>query len=152
MHRISDIPSHTPVYAPCFTGPSTPNHLNNFSSVFPSLQSLYALSQAPSLEQFKDKVFQIPAPKDDISTSSISSINKSHLAAQCAPTKPARSSTGSLVVPVTKPLQNSVSVNKTTENNTNKNTPATSINIDNSSKEQEISKPPVNENEGKKTN
>ena len=121
-HRISDIPtpSRAPVYAPCFSSPSPAGGRSpaNLSSVFPSLQSIYALSQAPSLEQFHlDSRIRAAAAaaaaanKDGTGSANASSsgngsgqqIGKSHLAAQCAPVKPARSS-GSFAVPIAKTI------------------------------------------------
>ncbi|XP_008206196.1 polycomb group protein Psc isoform X1 [Nasonia vitripennis] len=120
-HRIGDIPtpSRAPVYAPCFSSPSPPTSRPppvNLSSVFPSLQSLYALSQSPSLEQFHmDSRIRMAAAanaaananKDskNVSSNNSGSVGqKSHLAAQCAPIKPARSSIGSFAVPIAKQI------------------------------------------------
>lgn len=103
VHRVADYPqtppSRAPVYAPCFSSSiSSSRSNNNISSVFPSLQSLYALSQAPNLQQFQmDNRLRLPQPE-----STTSGPNKSHLAAQCAPLKPARSSFASLAVPIVK--------------------------------------------------
>ncbi|KAJ8675879.1 hypothetical protein QAD02_011665 [Eretmocerus hayati] len=123
-HRIADIPTPTraPVYAPFFGAPSSsPRPTPNFSSNFPTLQDLYALSQAPNLQQFHNdtRMRQIAAktPKDSSSpsansTSNLSSVNsgKSHLAAQCPPIKPARSSGGTFAVPIAKPPSNAVKI------------------------------------------
>ncbi|XP_066603491.1 polycomb group protein Psc-like [Prorops nasuta] len=108
-------PARTPVYAP--TGLSTLGNGcsrtgNNLSSVFPSLQSLYALSQAPNLQQFQmDAKLRLPRSSDvaspttstvNVSNYNCSTPNKTHLAAQCAPVKPARSALISLAVPISK--------------------------------------------------
>lgn len=67
---------------------------NNFPG-FSSLQSLYALNQAPNLEQFHmDSRLRI----DPVNKDANNQINKSHLAAQCAPVKPVRS----FAVPIAK--------------------------------------------------
>ncbi|XP_051176388.1 protein suppressor 2 of zeste-like isoform X2 [Leptopilina boulardi] len=110
VHRVSDYPqtppSRGPVYAPsCFSHNSnnrntTTTTNNNISSVFPSLQSLYALSQAPNLQQFQmDNRLRLPQQPESTTSNGP---NKSHLAAQCAPLKPARSSFASLAVPIVK--------------------------------------------------
>lgn len=105
VHRVADYslppPSRAPVYAPsCFSSSlNSSRSSNNISSVFPSLQSLYALSQAPNLQQFQmDNRLRLPQPENTTS----SGPGKSHLAAQCAPLKPARSSYASLAVPIVK--------------------------------------------------
>ena len=105
VHRVAEYsqppPSRAPVYAPsCFSSPLDSNRSsNNISSVFPSLQSLYALSQAPNLQQFQmDNRLRLPQPEN----TTPSGPGKSHLAAQCAPLKPARSSYASLAVPLVK--------------------------------------------------
>lgn len=57
-HRVTDCPLPTPSRAPVYA-PGLSSSLNSsrtttsLSSVFPSLQSLYALSQAPNLQQFQ---------------------------------------------------------------------------------------------------
>ena len=105
VHRVADYPqsppSRAPVYAPsCFSTPlNSSRSSNNISSVFPSLQSLYALSQAPNLQQFQmDNRLRLPQADHNASNG----LGKSHLAAQCAPLKPARSSFSSLAVPMVK--------------------------------------------------
>lgn len=118
-HRVNECsplptPSRAPVYAPSFadlsrTGP-------NLSSVFPSLQSLYVLSQS----QFQmDGRLRLPSSPRSAAESIASAVigggdgganpcglssipGKTHLAAQCAPVKPARSSVASLAVPISK--------------------------------------------------
>ena len=118
-HRVNDCPlptpSRTPVYAPGFSSPLSNSRYNtNLSSVFPSLQSLYALSQAPNLQQFQtDARLRLPRGTDTNSTISNNdnrNVNanvsgKSHLAAQCAPVKPVRSSVAPLAVAITKQQQ-----------------------------------------------
>ncbi|XP_015596567.1 uncharacterized protein LOC107268368 [Cephus cinctus] len=101
-HRVDvPIPSRMPVYAPsCLTSPRS----NNLSSVFPSLQSLYALSQAPNLQQF-----QIDSRMQNLKNEGFPSPSKSHLAAQCPPVKPARSSIAPLAVPIIKQTNESPS-------------------------------------------
>ncbi|XP_020292509.1 polycomb group protein Psc-like [Pseudomyrmex gracilis] len=114
-HRVNDcpLPSRTPVYAPSFG--SINRSGSDLSSVFPSLPSLYALHQATNLQQYHNNLRlppqRPPATERDLSSrnnndnanSSISGITgKSHLAAQCAPIKPARSSMASLAVPINK--------------------------------------------------
>jgi polycomb group RING finger protein 4 len=120
-HRVNDCPlptpSRTPVYAPSLGSVNRSN--TNFSSVFPSLQSLYALSQAPNLQQFQMDTARLRLPPRSTtevntgsagSTGTIENTNppisgmpgKSHLAAQCAPVKPARSSVAPLAVPINK--------------------------------------------------
>ncbi|XP_032683107.1 mucin-5AC-like isoform X2 [Odontomachus brunneus] len=116
-HRVNECPplqTRTPVYAPNLsdisrTGP-------NLSSVFPSLQSLYVLSQ--SQFQLENRMRPPPSPcsaaesiasavigsgDGGVNPSCLSGIpSKTHLAAQCAPVKPARSSVASLAVPINK--------------------------------------------------
>ncbi|XP_043262838.1 serine/arginine repetitive matrix protein 2-like [Colletes gigas] len=119
-HRVSDCPiptpSRAPVYAPGLSSPMSTSRANtNLSSVFPSLQSLYALSQAPNLQQFQmDARLRLPRGTDANSSGMANTDNrpmncnipsKSHLAAQCAPVKPARSSVASLAVPISKQQQ-----------------------------------------------
>ncbi|XP_076388492.1 uncharacterized protein LOC100877658 [Megachile rotundata] len=137
-HRVSDCPLptpvRTPVYAPGLSSPLSSSRSNtNLSSVFPSLQSLYALSQAPNLQQFQmDARLRLPRPADSSNTDNRNANSnlsgKSHLAAQCAPVKPARSSIAPLVVPITKQQQTSEKtsppcLSRPTANDTNK-TPA----------------------------
>ncbi|CAK9819460.1 Polycomb group protein Psc [Anthophora quadrimaculata] len=142
-HRVSDCPlpapSRAPVYAPGLSSPLNNNRSNtNLSSVFPSLQSLYALSQAPNLQQFQmDARLRLPRGTEANSTNnmptsdsrSITTSNipgKSHLAAQCAPVKPARSSVAPLAVPITKQQPSndkSACINRPVANEINK-TPA----------------------------
>ncbi|KOC66454.1 Polycomb group protein Psc [Habropoda laboriosa] len=140
-HRVSDCPlpapSRTPVYAPGLSSPLNNNRSNtNLSSVFPSLQSLYALSQAPNLQQFQmDARLRLPRGTEANSTNIPISENrsitsnipgKSHLAAQCPPVKPARSSVAPLAVPITKQQPSndkSACVNRSVANEINK-TPA----------------------------
>lgn len=139
-HRVNDCPlppspSRTPVYAPSF-GINRSN--SDLSSVFPSLPSLYALHQAPNLQQFQMDAARLRLPprstengatsatgNSDSTNSNISGIpGKSHLAAQCAPVKPARSSVASLAVPINKqqPIEKStnISVNRTVPVDSNK--------------------------------
>lgn len=118
-HRVSDClptPSRAPVYAPGLSSPMTNSRSNaSLSSVFPSLQSLYALSQAPNLQQFQmDARLRLPrvseANSSGIGTTDNRNVSntlpgKSHLAAQCAPVKPARSSVAPLAVPISKQQQ-----------------------------------------------
>ncbi|EZA56426.1 Polycomb group protein Psc [Ooceraea biroi] len=118
-HRVTDCPlpapSRTPVYAPSLGSLGHPNA--NFPSVFPSLQSIFALSQAPNLQQFQMDTARLRLPPRSTAESSggaatgatengnpgISGMpGKSHLAAQCAPVKPARSSVAPLAVPINK--------------------------------------------------
>jgi len=116
-HRVNDCPlptpSRTPVYAPSLGSVNRSN--TNFSSVFPSLQSLYALSQAPNLQQFQMDTARLRLPprsttEVNTATGTVENTNpaissmpgKSHLAAQCAPVKPARSSVAPLAVPINK--------------------------------------------------
>lgn len=123
-HRVNDShqplppsPSRTPVYAPSFG--SINRSSSDLSSIFPSLP-IYALQQAPNLQQFQQMDtarMRLPSQMRSVAeggtTSTIgsgdnihSNINstpgKSHLAAQCAPVKPARSSVASLAVPINK--------------------------------------------------
>ncbi|XP_076765410.1 uncharacterized protein LOC143432582 isoform X1 [Xylocopa sonorina] len=141
-HRVSDCPlptpSRTPVYAPGLSSPlNSSRPSTNLSSVFPSLQSLYALSQAPNLQQFQmDARLRLPRGTDT-NASSISNTDnrnmnanipgKSHLAAQCAPAKPARSSVAPLAVAITKQQQSTekpvACINRSTANEISK-TPA----------------------------
>lgn len=121
-HRVSDFPlppspSRTPVYAPCL-GPINRSS-SDLSSVFPTLSSFYALNQAPNLQQFQMDTARLKLPPrpvaesgaisatsgsgDNPANSNISGVpGKSHLAAQCAPVKPARSSVAPLAVPINK--------------------------------------------------
>lgn len=116
-HRVNDscpLPSRPPVYAPSFG--SINRSGSDLSCVFPSLPSLYALHQATNLQQYHNNLRltpQRPATERDLSSatrnnndnanSNISGMTgKSHLAAQCAPIKPARSSMASLAVPINK--------------------------------------------------
>ncbi|XP_053976327.1 mucin-2-like [Hylaeus volcanicus] len=140
-HRVNDCPIPTPtrapVYAPGLSSPMSTSRANtNLSSVFPSLQSLYVLSQAPNLQQFQmDARLRLPRGPDSnssgISNPDNRSINcnvppgKSHLAAQCAPVKPARSSVAPLAVPIGKHQQPSerstpACVNRSLANEINK--------------------------------
>lgn len=136
-HRVNDCPlplspSRTPVYAPSFG--SINRSSSDLSSVFPSLPSLYALHQAPNLQQFQmDARLRLPPrPAESGATSAIgsgdnansnisSTPGKSHLAAQCAPIKPARSSVAPLAVPINKqqPTEKStnISINRTVDPN-----------------------------------
>jgi len=140
-HRVNDCPlppssSRTPVYAPSF-GINRSN--SDLSSVFPSLPSLYALHQAPNLQQFQMDAARLRLPSrpaaesgatsaigsGDNANSNISGIpGKSHLAAQCAPIKPARSSVAPLAVPINKqqPIEKStnIGVNRTVPVDLNK--------------------------------
>ncbi|XP_012254406.2 polycomb group protein Psc-like [Athalia rosae] len=108
-HRVTDIPipvstSRAPVYAPsCLPSPTSSGGRSSLSSVFPSLQSLYALSQAQNRQQLQIEA-RLRLPQTDANTSN--SPSKSHLAAQCAPVKPARSSVASLAVPIMKQPNN----------------------------------------------
>ncbi|XP_078033614.1 uncharacterized protein LOC144468186 [Augochlora pura] len=140
-HRVSDCPlptpTRTPVYAPGLSSPMSNSRSNtNLSSVFPSLQSLYALSQAPNLQQFQmDARLRLPRPTEanssGINTDNRSANNslpgKSHLAAQCAPVKPARSSIAPLAVPISKQQQSgertaaTVCLNRSLANEVSKN-------------------------------
>ncbi|KZC10446.1 Polycomb group protein Psc [Dufourea novaeangliae] len=118
-HRVSDCPmptpTRTPVYAPGLSSPMNSSRSNaHLSSVFPSIQSLYALSQAPNLQQFQmDARLRLPRPTEanssgihtDNRTVNSNVPGKSHLAAQCAPVKPARSSVAPLAVPISKQQQ-----------------------------------------------
>ncbi|KOX80506.1 Polycomb group protein Psc [Melipona quadrifasciata] len=118
--RVNDCPlptpSRTPVYAPGFSSSlGNSRYSTNLSSVFPSLQSLYALSQAPNLQQFQtDARLRIPRGTDantivsntDNRNMNASISGKSHLAAQCAPVKPARSSIAPLAIAITKQQSN----------------------------------------------
>lgn len=108
-HRVSDLPmpatSRTPVYAPsCLPSPTSSGRSSSLSSVFPSLQSLYALSQAQNNRQQLQIEARLRLPQSD--ANSANSPSKSHLAAQCAPIKPARSSVTSLAVPIIKQANN----------------------------------------------
>ncbi|XP_077257469.1 uncharacterized protein LOC143894737 isoform X1 [Temnothorax americanus] len=135
-HRVNDCPlppspspSRTPVYAPSFG--SINRSSSDFSNIFPSLP-IYALQQAPNLQQFQQMdTARLRLPprsatesgtisaigSGDNTNSNISSIpGKSHLAAQCAPIKPARSSVAPLAVPINKqqPIEKSTnSINRT---------------------------------------
>ncbi|KYQ50141.1 Polycomb group protein Psc [Trachymyrmex zeteki] len=127
-HRVNDCPlspspSRTPVYAPSFSSLNRSN--SDLSSVFPSLPSLYALHQAPNLQQFQMDTARLKlrpivgsgvmsAIGNDNVNLNISGISgKSHLAAQCAPIKPARSSVAPLAVPINKqqPIEKSSNIN-----------------------------------------
>ncbi|XP_017766817.1 PREDICTED: serine-rich adhesin for platelets-like isoform X1 [Eufriesea mexicana] len=137
-HRVNDCPiptpTRTPVYAPGFSSPLNNARSNtNLSSVFPSLQSLYALSQTPNLQQFQmDARLRLPQGTDSNSTNVPNTDNrninnnasgKSHLAAQCAPVKPARSSVAPLAVAITKQQQSnekSACINRSAANEPNK--------------------------------
>lgn len=121
-HRVNDFPlppspSRTPVYAPCLG--SINRSSSDLSSVFPTLSSFYALNQAPNLQQFQMDTARLKLPPrsiaesgatsatsgsgDNPANSNISGVpGKSHLAAQCAPVKPARSSVAPLAVPINK--------------------------------------------------
>ncbi|KYN39231.1 Polycomb group protein Psc [Trachymyrmex septentrionalis] len=129
-HRVNDCPlspssSRTPVYAPSFSSLNRSN--SDLSSVFPSLPSLYALHQAPNLQQFQMDTARLKlrpiagsgvmsAIGNDNINFNISGISgKSHLAAQCAPIKPARSSVAPLAVPINKqqPTEKSTNINRT---------------------------------------
>lgn len=134
-HRVNDCPlpsspSRMPVYAPSFG--SINRSSSDLSSIFPSLP-FYALQQAPNLQQFQQMdTARLRLPprfveesratsaigSGDNTNSNISSIpGKSHLAAQCAPVKPPRSSVAPLAVPINKqqPTEKSIniSVNRT---------------------------------------
>lgn len=134
VHRVNDcsplpMPSRAPVYAPTLADVNRTN--SNLSAVFPSLKSLYALSQAPNLQQFQmDARLRLPprategiataGNSDSCPLSNVNSVTpgKTHLAAQCAPIKPARSSVAPLAVPINKQPQSadksaSVSINRT---------------------------------------
>ncbi|XP_046741342.1 polycomb group protein Psc-like [Diprion similis] len=106
-HRVTDIPSpastRTPVYAPSCLPSPTGSSRSSLSSVFPSLQSLFALSQAQNRQQLQIEA-RLRLPQTD--ANSPNSPSKSHLAAQCAPIKPARSSVTSLAVPIIKQPNN----------------------------------------------
>lgn len=125
-HRINDFPlssaSRTPVYAPCLG--SINRSSSDLSSVFPTLSSFYALNQAPNLQQFHMDTARLKLPPRSVAESGATSatsgsgdnsansnINgvpgKSHLAAQCAPVKPSRSSVAPLAVPINKQQHNS---------------------------------------------
>ncbi|XP_076284860.1 uncharacterized protein LOC143211257 [Lasioglossum baleicum] len=140
-HRVNDCsiptPTRAPVYAPGFSSPMSGSRSNtNLSSVFPSLQSIYALSQAPNLQQFQmDARLRLPRPSE-VNSSAINTDNrsanssmpsKSHLAAQCAPVKPARSSIAPLAVPISKQQQSNersaavACLNRALANEINKN-------------------------------
>lgn len=119
-HRVNDFPlppssSRAPVYAPSFGSMNRPN--SDLSSVFPSLPSLYALHHTPNFQQFQIDAIRMRLPSRPVSDSGVTSAigsgdnvnsnisgvpGKSHLAAQCAPIKPARSSVASLAVPINK--------------------------------------------------
>ncbi|KYM76894.1 Polycomb group protein Psc [Atta colombica] len=133
-HRVNDCPlspssSRTPVYAPSFSNLNRSN--SDLSSVFPSLPSLYALHQAPNLQQFQMDTARLKlrpivgsgvmsAIRNDNVNLNISGISgKSHLAAQCAPVKPARSSVAPLAVPINKQQ----STEKSTNINVNRTIP-----------------------------
>ncbi|KAG5329740.1 PSC protein, partial [Acromyrmex heyeri] len=135
-HRVNDCPlspstSRTPVYAPSF---SLNRSNSDLSSVFPSLPSLYALHQAPNLQQFQMDTARLKLRpivgsgvmsaigNDNLNISGIS--GKSHLAAQCAPIKPARSSVASLAVPINKQQ----STEKSTNINVNRTIPTVDSN------------------------
>ncbi|XP_014211041.1 polycomb group protein Psc-like [Copidosoma floridanum] len=102
-HRISDMPmpSRVPVYAPSVfsNSPMGRPAASNFS-VFPSLQSLYALNQStPTLEQFHmENRLRLSAANKESNNQNNIQVNKSHLAAQCAPVKPTRT----FAVPIAK--------------------------------------------------
>ncbi|KYN04016.1 PREDICTED: putative uncharacterized protein DDB_G0277255 [Cyphomyrmex costatus] len=139
-HRVNDCPlspssSRTPVYAPSFGSLSRSN--TDLSSVFPSLPSLYALHQAPNLQQFQLDAVRLkmrPIIGNEILSTIGNSNNinpniggisgKSHLAAQCAPIKPARSSVTPLAVAINKqqPTEKStnINVNRTVSADSNK--------------------------------
>lgn len=141
-HRVNDCPlppspSRTPVYAPSFS--SINRSSSDLSSIFPSLP-IYALQQAPNLQQFQQMDtarLRLPSRSTaeggatsaigsgDNVNSNISNIpGKSHLAAQCAPVKPARSSVAPLAVPINKqqPTEKStnISVNRAIPIDSNK--------------------------------
>ncbi|XP_012282624.1 polycomb group protein Psc [Orussus abietinus] len=102
VHRDVECPlapaSRAPVYAPSCVSSS-----GNLSSEFPSLQSLYALSQSPSLQQLHlDSRIRLNNRTDRSDAGCSASPSKSHLAAQCAPVKPARSSVAPLAVAVSR--------------------------------------------------
>lgn len=140
---VPDMPTRTPVYAPCFSNSQSQSRpLKSFSAAFPSLQSLYALSQSQNIDQFQmDPGFRVPnTPAKDNPPVSSSSASKSHISAQCAPSKPSRG-TGNLVVPIAKQpsasqaaTNSSQPSNSATVSNSNGETPAT--NEDNSGSEQ----------------
>ncbi|XP_014470711.1 PREDICTED: serine-rich adhesin for platelets-like isoform X2 [Dinoponera quadriceps] len=111
-HRVNDCPplaslSRTPVYAPSLGDIGRPG--SNLSSVFPSLQSLYVLSQT---QQYQLKMPPLVSRAAEslgcdagrMNPGGLSGIQgkTSHLAAQCAPVKPARSSVAPLAVPINK--------------------------------------------------
>lgn len=124
-HRVNDFPlpsaSRAPVYAPCLG--SINRSSSDLSSVFPTLSSFYALNQAPNLQQFHMDTARLKLPPRSVAesgatsatsgsgdnlNSNISGVSgKSHLAAQCAPVKPARSSVAPLAVPINKQQHNS---------------------------------------------
>ncbi|XP_012232753.1 protein suppressor 2 of zeste-like [Linepithema humile] len=118
-HRVTDCPlppvlPRAPVYAPSFCG-SINRSNSDLSSVFPSLPSLYALHQAPNLQQFQLDTVRLRIPESSSNPGISGMPIKSHLAAQCAPIKPARSSVAPLAVPIAKHS----SVNKITNANNN---------------------------------
>ncbi|KAL0130509.1 hypothetical protein PUN28_002263 [Cardiocondyla obscurior] len=139
-HRVNDMPlpslsSRTPVYAPSF-GIGRSN--SDFASIFPSLPT-YAQQQASTLQQFSIDTARFKLPPrsttesagtsgigsgDNINASINSIAGKSHLAAQCAPVKPARSSVAPLAVPISKqpPTEKptNVNVSRTVPVNSNK--------------------------------
>ncbi|XP_039309231.1 probable serine/threonine-protein kinase ndrD isoform X2 [Solenopsis invicta] len=140
-HRVNDCPlpspSRTPVYAPSFGSINRSN--SDLSSVFPSLPSLYALHQAPNLQQFQIDATRLRLSSrsaaeggattaignSDNANSNIGVIpGKSHLAAQCAPVKPARSSVAPLAVPINKQQltekSTNISINRTVPVDPNK--------------------------------
>ena len=105
VNRINDIPSpsRTPVYAPFFSSSpcSSPRPIQNFPNlpnIYSPLQIQYPISQNQAFEPFNIPNTQIrlvpsnEAPKPPV---------KSHIAAQCAPIKPSRTS-GSFAVPAAK--------------------------------------------------
>ncbi|XP_025074875.1 uncharacterized protein LOC105430144 [Pogonomyrmex barbatus] len=140
-HRVNDYsipssPSRTPVYAPSFSNINRSN--SDISSVFPTLSTFFGLNQAPNLQHFQMDAARHRLPPRSVAESGTSAIGnsdnvnhniscisgKSHLAAQCTPIKPARSSVAPLAVPINKqqPIEKSmnISVNRTSPADTNK--------------------------------
>ncbi|XP_015181129.1 PREDICTED: probable WRKY transcription factor protein 1 [Polistes dominula] len=168
-HRVNDCPLPTPGRTPVYASTGLSSSINgnrtnsNLTAAFPSLKSIFALSQSPSLQQFQmDAMFRLPRAgvgnsggvsvvggirdntipnnylTNNITNSESASVGggnisgKSHLAAQCAPVKPARSSVAPLAVPISKHQSNERTVsNCLNRNDTNKN--VTLRNNDNSS-------------------
>lgn len=152
-------PSRTPVYAPCFS----PGPPAQFTSPFPALKNLYLLNQGPSFEQFAmDPRMRMaalaPSPvkntSPSIPVSSAAPAGKSHLAAQCAPIKPARSSVGSFAVPLAKQPTNIKPAPSSVEKSNPVSNAETSSSTDSSNTSENKEKKPVEESpkqEGKFT-